>query len=276
MQTTEKLTAEQYHADYSRVSNSMLSVFRQSRRRYFERFVAQTMPATEPTAAMRLGSLVHALVLEPDSVSQYATAPNVDRRTKAGKEEYAAFLAESASKTVVDADDWQKALAIRDAVWGNSVAKQFLAMPGDNEVSHYWTDPATGIECKCRYDRLCADLIPDLKTSHDASPRGFAEKSASLGYHRQAAHYRYGWTCATGEVLPFVFIVVCTEPPYDVGIYELDEDALQLGEAQNESALRMLKTCHKTGDWREPWQKQVTQLKLPKWTVYADEWSIIE
>ena len=86
-----KQSAAEYHADYSRVSNSMLSVFRQSRRRYFQRFVEQSMPAPEPTAAMQLGSLVHTLLLEPDDAAKLVVAPKVDRRTKAGKEEWQAF-----------------------------------------------------------------------------------------------------------------------------------------------------------------------------------------
>lgn len=272
-----KLTAAEYHADYSRVSNSMLSVFRQSRRRYFQRFVEKSMPAPEPTAAMRLGSLVHSLLLEPETFdARHVVAPKCDRRTKDGKAAWEGFVNGVGNKTIIDASEHHEALSIAKAVVMNDTAQSLLQRAGENEVAHYWECPITGLACKCRYDRKCFDVIPDLKTSHDSSPRGFADKSASLGYHRQAAWYRHGWTCATGEVLPFVFIVVCTEPPYDVGIYELDEDALQLGEQQNESAIRMLATCHKRSDWREPWQKKITTLTLPKWSQYASEYEVLE
>lgn len=274
-ETATKLTAAEYHADHSRVSNSMLSVFRQSRRKYFQRFVEQSMPSPEPTAAMRLGSLVHLLLLESEAAARLIVAPKVDRRTKEGKADWAQFLEASAGMEIVDAEDLAEAKAIRDAVLSNPVARGLLEREGENEVTHYWTEPHTGIACKCRYDRKCLDVIPDLKTSHDSSPRAFADKATSLGYHRQAAWYRSGWKIASGETLPFVFIVVCTEAPYDVGIYELDDDALKLGEQQNESAIRNLASCLKTGDWREKWQRQITQLSLPKWAIYQEEYEIL-
>ncbi len=62
----QQQSAAEYHADYSAVSNSMLSVFRQSRQRYRDRFVTRTMSPPGPTPAMRLGSLLHLRALEPE------------------------------------------------------------------------------------------------------------------------------------------------------------------------------------------------------------------
>ncbi len=56
----------------------------------------------EETEALRIGSLFHALVLEPKTVDErYAVAPKVDRRTKEGKQEYELFLTEAVNKSVV-------------------------------------------------------------------------------------------------------------------------------------------------------------------------------
>jgi len=50
-----------------------------------------------PTPAQQLGTLIHAVVLEPFMArSTYAVAPNIDRRTKARKEAHAEFQAANA------------------------------------------------------------------------------------------------------------------------------------------------------------------------------------
>lgn len=45
----------------------------------------------EETKALRFGTFVHAAILEPHTLNDlYATAPDVDKRTKQGKEDWAA------------------------------------------------------------------------------------------------------------------------------------------------------------------------------------------
>lgn len=270
------MSSAEYHADHSRVSNSMLSVFRQSRQRYYRRFVSHEMPSPEPSDAMRLGTFVHTLLLEPERWADYVVAPKCDRRTNVGKAAWQDFIDSLGDKQIIEAGEHELAQRIADAVRANEVAASLMERAGDNEQTVHWTDGKTGVDCKCRPDRWCHDMLIDIKTARDSSPEGFAVKCAQLGYHRQAAWYREGVAAATGEEPPFVFVAVATTEPFDVGIYELDADALDLGAKQNLSAMQWLRTCHKNSDWREPWQKRITQLSLPKWSVYADEWEIVE
>ena len=61
--------------------------------------------------AFAFGSMVHKLLLEPETFDEeYAVAPEVDKRTKAGKEAWAAFCASAGEKAVVSIDDYGKAL----------------------------------------------------------------------------------------------------------------------------------------------------------------------
>ena len=57
------LAAEEYHRDHSRVSHSMLEVFRESPRLYYRRFVTREYPS-ERTDAMDFGTAAHAMLLE--------------------------------------------------------------------------------------------------------------------------------------------------------------------------------------------------------------------
>ena len=60
----------------------------------------------ETTPAMIKGSAFHVLTLEPDKfLDQYAIAPKVDRRTKAGKETWANFSSENEGKQILTSQD---------------------------------------------------------------------------------------------------------------------------------------------------------------------------
>ncbi|MCK7579823.1 MAG: PD-(D/E)XK nuclease-like domain-containing protein [Chromatiales bacterium] len=105
-----------------------------------------------PTAAQALGTLVHLLVLEPERENEVAVAPECDRRTKAGKDAWAEFQAESADRLIVTAEQWDTARRMRDAVRANKNAMALLA-DGSPEVTLLHTLDGTPI--KCRLDWLC-------------------------------------------------------------------------------------------------------------------------
>jgi len=72
-----------YHADPA-VSASHLHAIAKSPQHYWSRFLDPQRQPVEPTAAMRLGSLVHCAVLEPEELhKRYAVC--LPRNTKAGK-----------------------------------------------------------------------------------------------------------------------------------------------------------------------------------------------
>lgn len=279
--TTEKaevrdLPAGEYHGMTDHISNSMLNLYRQSRRKYHARFVAKTEPSPDATPAMLLGSVTHTLILEPDEFdSRYAVAPACDRRTKAGKELWAEFCADSLGKEVIDASTAELALAMREAVMASPTAGEFLRREGRNEVSAFWRDKQSGLNCKARMDSVKPGLILDLKTARDPCPKWFSSEAANLGYHRQAESYMRGWKAATGEDCRFAFIVVGSSAPHEVGMYELTPAAIELGAAQNRSALAQLAASYRNNQWVSPWETRVNSLSLPTWAVYADEWEVL-
>jgi hypothetical protein len=61
------ISNEQYHADPA-VSASHLHAIARSPYHYWSRYLDPNRKPVEPTAAMRLGSLVHCAVLEPDEL----------------------------------------------------------------------------------------------------------------------------------------------------------------------------------------------------------------
>ena len=105
-------TNEQYHADPA-VSASHLKEVMHSPYHYWARFLDPNRPALVPTAAMRLGSLVHCAVLEPDELSKrYGVC--LPRNTKAGKEMAEQMAADGIE--AVTAADMEQAMAMAGSV----------------------------------------------------------------------------------------------------------------------------------------------------------------
>lgn len=222
------------------------------------------------TPAMAFGSLFHTATMEPEKLAaQYVMEPaHINKRTKAGKAEYEAFLKASEGKEVIDTDQLEKANCMAAAVFSN-VAAELLFLQGEVESSIWWNDPVTGVRCKCRPDLLDLSrrIIVDLKSAEDASPSGFARACAMYKYHVQAAHYCEGVYRATGTPCSFVLVAVEKKPPYSVGVYELDPDSRELGYQLRAKALAIFKECLESGLW-PGYSSKVNELSLPKWAFY--------
>ena len=232
-------TNEQYHADPA-ISASHLKAVMQSPYHYWSRFLDPKRPTVEPTSAMRLGSLAHCAVLEPDELrKRYSTC--LPRNTKAGKEQ-AAELAAAGIEAVTESD-MALALSMSDAVRQHPYAAALLA-DGKAEQSFWADDTATGQRCKCRPDWYQGTTIVDLKTCTDASPSGFARACAAFSYHVQAAHY-LNVTFAER----FVFIAVEKTYPYAIGVYELDAAAMAAGAEQCRIGLQTISNCRAINEW---------------------------
>ena len=109
-------------------------------------------------------------------------------------------------------------------------------------------------------------MITDLKTAANPSPEAWAKQALDLGYHRQASWYRDGVeACGLARDAAFAFIVVRSSPPHEVAVYELDEEDLGLGAAENRATLREIAECTRTGNWSPEWAQRAHVVKLPKW-----------
>lgn len=258
----------EYHR-HTAVSKSHLDLVARSPLHYWARYVDPNRVEPEPTPAMLMGTAVHTHVLELDAWdSRYVSAPEaIDRRTKAGKEAWAAFEAEAAGRTVISRADADLVMAIGRAVHGHPAAAALLSWDGQAETTHMWTDATTGLECKCRPDWLTSDgsLIVDLKTTEDASPAGFRKSIASWRYHVQAAWYLHGLEQASGK-RPDQFIFICVEkkPPHAVAVYAADAEMVAAGYDTAMRDLQVLADCKAAGSW-PGYSEQIELISLPPW-----------
>ena len=272
-------TIVEYHRDTPAITNSAKEIYRKSPRRYHGQYITKTIPFDEPTIARVLGNLTHGLLLEPDSFcDQYIVAPKSCRARSGGvwwstKEE-----AEASLRTPVLASHVATASRMADAVRAHATAWKLLSDPhGIAERTIRWTDPLTGLACKCRPDWLIdhasmtAALDVDLKTAEDPSPEGFARAAAKYGYHRQAAWYLDGIEATLGKPAHWVFVVVGKTEPHDVYTYQLCVADITLGRSQNTRTLADMAATIATNRWLAPGQDEIQILELPRWARSEDD-----
>jgi len=260
------------NADYHRhhaVSKSHLDLVARSPLHYWARYLDPNRIEPEPTPAMLMGTALHTHVLELDQWDQrYVMAPEgIDRRTKQGKAEWEAFTVASTGRTVLSKADADTVMRMARSVYAHSAAAMLLAMAGKAETTWMWTDETTGLECKCRPDWLTDDhrLIVDLKTTEDASPRGFQKSVATWRYFVQSSWYLDGVQAASGtRPDQFIFIVVEKKPPYAVAVYAADADMIAAGAKQARLDLDTLAVCKAADAW-PGYSDQIETISLPPW-----------
>lgn len=233
------ISSREYHSLKEYVSKSYLS--------RLDKCPLAAKTPQEDTPAMILGRAGHSYVLEPEVFHQeFVVTPNVDKRTKGGKEEWAQFQAANAGKDLITADDMVIIEGMRSAVLAHPFAAELLKH-GVSEQTVIWEDLGTGIMCKCRPDRIPSGgkgVLVDLKTTADASERGFTNSIVKFGYDLQAAFYLDGVNMATrGNYDAFAFIAVEKTAPYRVETYLLDADFIARGRQEYQRLLRIEQEC---------------------------------
>lgn len=170
--------------------------------------------------------------------------------------------------------------AMAEAVRRHPVAGPLFTPDGGvAEQSIYWTDPRTGVRCRCRPDwmphrqengRL---VVVDYKTAKAVDEAALQRAVYERGYHAQAAFYLDGVKAAglAGDQEPaFIFVFQSKTAPYLVHLVELDFPALTLGAARNERALRTYAECERTGVW-PGFNDRITYLPLPPYAEKRDQ-----
>jgi len=213
--------------------------------------------------AFTLGTAAHSLILE-DDVFSIVEVKAENWLTKAAKEAKAEALA--AGKQPLLTKEVQQIIAMRDAVMAHPIARD-LFTGHKAEQSVFWDEG--GLTLKCRPDAWKPGLLIDLKTTRDANPNEFGKTAHEYGYHQSAAHYIDGVKAATGEDLPFYFVLVEKTEPYLVSVVELDIEAINLGRQLNDRAKRIYRQCLETNTW--PGYPNADLISLPMWAIYQTE-----
>lgn len=211
---------------------------------------------SEPTDDLIVGSALHKVVLEPTTWDKefIVLPPNVDRRTKAGKEAYEAFIATVGDRQVITQEQFETIIAMKEAINANKYAVALLQ--GTHEQSMYAVDELTGENIKTRPDcwRKIGDrlVITDLKSCRSALSDDFMRDVVKYAYDLQAYMYCMNASKVLGipiENIDFVFICVQKSEPHLINILQADQYVLERGEALFREYIGTYKECKETGEW---------------------------
>jgi hypothetical protein len=223
------------------------------------------------TKAMLFGRAAHCAALEPDEFPRRFVLWDGGIRRGADWEQ---FRMANRGRQILDADDYQAALAVRDEVRSHRAAVPYLAA-GEAERTLTWTDAETGLACKGRLDWISTSrpAIVDLKTARSIDERICQRVMLDLGYHIQlGGAYRSGLIATRPETppdLPCVLIWVESAPPHDVAVRPLDENAAWNGEQEWTRLLKLLVECRRTGKWPGRFPDEGA-IDLPAWFYTSD------
>lgn len=224
-----------------------------------------------PGPPLILGSALHCAVLEHETFNnRFIVEPDIDKRTKAGKEEYAVFLIAMKKKgnPIILTQNQLDVVNKMTESLSNHPRIKSLFENGQPETSIFWEENT--LPCKCRPDWIInkGEYVIDLKTTQDASPEGFAKSMANYRYHVQDAWYSRGVQVAYGQ-LPkaFIFLAVENKPPHNVGIYSLNQDSKDEGWMVARHDLDKYRDYIKDPeeDRFDGYSRDVVELSLPKW-----------
>lgn len=219
------------------------------------------------TDAMKVGTALHTMALEPEKFNErYFCLPEMDRRTKAGKELYAQIEATNRDKVLLRPDDFRVVAEAATAIRTNSFANGLLS-GAITELTATWHDAATNLDLKGRIDAYNEKLriVVDIKTTTDAG-RGFSKIILQRGYHRQAAFYMDALRANGRPVEHVVLIAVEKDPPYSVALYKLCDDTLRLSKAENDALLKRYAHCLKTDHW-PGYTHGIATISLPNYAM---------
>ena len=170
----------------------------------------------EPTPKMKLGTLIHAMVFEPETIErEFVKVPKLDRRRTESKELLAAL--EKDSRTQIDEETWSLAESVTSEI-ADTKAANLLFTGGKSEVSvlghSILGEPVKG---KIDYLREDARIILDLKTTEqDLQDDNLRWLMDQKSYKVQAAFYIDLLKMETGEDYSFCFFFVNVKAPFEM------------------------------------------------------------
>lgn len=201
----------------------------------------------EETDAMRLGSITHRALLEPETMNgAYHIRPDgMKFNTTEGK----AWQKDHSDKPIVTSDDDARVKRMRDAVWNHPLAKRLLN--GSTTEQCFFAQDSKEVVRKGRMDAIpkSGNTIVDLKTCESADPDEFGKKVNQYRYHCQAAWYLQLAKLCGLDRKEFVFICVEKNPPYCVACYTLEPQAIELGERLIMGDYQRYLNCLESNEW---------------------------
>jgi hypothetical protein len=201
------------------------------------------------------------------------TTPRNSTRYKA---EASKFYGENEGKYIINATGKQSYWAIEQMLtscFADPTIKSLIEGT-EYQLSLFWTDEQTGLNLKTRPD-ICKrkkNVIVNLKTTEDGSPKSFSRDLAKFNYPLQACVEISG-CLGTGlmtQVDNYFWLVVEKSEPFNATIYEFIESDIRSTMMEYEYLLNIIAQAKEKNEWPGYTQQAdnkygILQAKLPLW-----------
>lgn len=256
-----------------------------------------------PNGSLQQGTILHALM--PGADEKIAVQPKTaNKKSNEGKSNLVAWLEEITSHIaprpptelqsksaqfdfqiqaldailqtsdilVATREQYETALRMRDSIMSKSIARVIFE-DGKAEQTCLQEDPDTGLPLKARFDWLPSKyrIVADTKSARSTKRSQFNAQVFELGYHLQAAFYRWVYELEFGERPVFYWVAVENTPPYDSAIFDADDKLMKRGHVDFCAALVRYEKCTRMNFWPgRDWnwdndEYTIQTLTTPRW-----------
>jgi len=171
------LPDDEYHADLAISSSGVKLILESPFKFWWQSSRNPNRPVEEKTAAQKIGTAYHMLMLEPERFTKtYTIKPGVKSTSVEG---------------MIGEGDYKEIFAMRCALMSN-IRRAGLLQGGVAEASLFWRDEATGIMCRCRFDYLAPRWMVDLKALASIGKHDLRYNIPRFGYDVSGAMYSEG------------------------------------------------------------------------------------
>lgn len=197
----------------------------------------------EATREKGIGSAAHAMLFDTQPVVVYGKARN-DKHA-----EYQEFKKEHAGSLIVTQSEFWEAAGIAKAVRENKRAMELLAGKDVIREQTVITSIA-GRLCRATVDARGPEGLADLKSTVDASPRGFYKQAKRLGYFGYLAWCDRVLTAAERPFGPGRYLVAVEKGPRPYAqVYKLPADLCEEGDRCAGAWFEGLRNCLDSGEF---------------------------
>jgi exodeoxyribonuclease VIII len=267
LKSADNLAENEYHADTSRVSASMIKTcWAKTPAHVYAQYFDPDRELVKKES-FTFGAMFHAAILEKSEFdNRFVIIPEgIDRRTKDGKALWADI--EASGKSAIKQADWEKSQAMAGNLISHPVFAEHRLQSARKEIA------IIGDGVRCKPDLLFVygtrAVCIDLKTCVDASPRAFERSAFNYGYHIQAAWYSDMVAELYGVPCEFLFACVEKTAPYLPMVYRASESMIESGRNAYLENLDVIRNCMVIGEW-PGYSEEVEELNLPEWAQQSE------
>jgi hypothetical protein len=166
--------------------------------------------------------------------------------------------------------------SMRESFYESELNRRVLN--GHRELSFFWTDPASGVLCKCKPDILLPNgVLVDLKTASSINDASVKYSIRDYGYDVQGSFQIDGINLAleqSGKDIglkmqchSFVLAFQEKAAPFDTNIIRLGPEAIMCGEALYKDYINIYANCLRSKQWPGMTGNKIREIDHDPWYV---------